>query len=296
MRHGRKSKRQRFDGHKAQVAVDTDSQIITAVAVLPGNAPDRERALEMVEATEAATECEVEETIAGSAYGDGSTRQQFHDAGRTLIAKVPTMTNQGYFPKTNFQLDLEAETCTCPADHTTNDLRPSGKGGGVFHFPLAVCGPCPLRPQCVRGRGGRTVAVHPQEALLQQARALQASLAFRDYRTRRQVVEHRLARLVQLGIRQARYVGHEKTLFQLAVAAAIANFTLIASHMSGLSAAAPSLLALFLLPVVLLAGRRAILGEPSALAQRAQPTSINFAAWPIPVHSAAKIAPLWTGP
>ena len=46
MRHGRKSKRRRFDGHKAQVAVDTDSQIITAVKVLPGNAPDRELALE----------------------------------------------------------------------------------------------------------------------------------------------------------------------------------------------------------------------------------------------------------
>lgn len=31
MRHGRKSSSQRFNGHKAQVAVDTDSQLITAV-------------------------------------------------------------------------------------------------------------------------------------------------------------------------------------------------------------------------------------------------------------------------
>ena len=40
MRHGHKSSRRRFDGHKAAIAVDTDSQLITAVAVLPGNAPD----------------------------------------------------------------------------------------------------------------------------------------------------------------------------------------------------------------------------------------------------------------
>ena len=44
MRHGRKSRSQRVDGHKAAVAVDPaprrPPQLITAVAVLPGNAPD----------------------------------------------------------------------------------------------------------------------------------------------------------------------------------------------------------------------------------------------------------------
>ena len=38
MRHGRKSSRRRFNGHKAAIVVDTDSQLITAVDVLPGNA------------------------------------------------------------------------------------------------------------------------------------------------------------------------------------------------------------------------------------------------------------------
>lgn len=257
IRHGRKSKRHRFDGHKAQVAVDTESQLITAVEVLPGNAPDRELALQMVEATEEATGCEVEETIADSAYGDGGTRQQFHDAGRTLVAKVPTMTNQGYFPKTDFRIDLETGTCTCPANQVTNDLRPSAKGGGIFHFPITVCGPCPLRRQCMRGRGGRTVALHPQEALLQQARALQASPAFRDYRTRRQVVEHRLARLVQLGTRQARYVGRPKTRFQLLMAAAVANLTLIAGTAALADGALAALTALLLLGGALLAATEA---------------------------------------
>jgi hypothetical protein len=49
MRHGRKSSSHRFNGHKAQVAVDTDSQLITAVDVLPGNAADADQALEVVE-------------------------------------------------------------------------------------------------------------------------------------------------------------------------------------------------------------------------------------------------------
>ena len=37
MRHGRKSSSKRFDGHKASIVVDTDTQLITAVDVLPGN-------------------------------------------------------------------------------------------------------------------------------------------------------------------------------------------------------------------------------------------------------------------
>ena len=270
MRHGRKSKRRRFDGHKAQVAVDTDSQIITAVEVLPGNAPDRELALELVGATEEATGCAVEETIADAAYGDGETRQRFHDAGRRLVAKVPALTNQGYFLKTQFRINLEAGTCTCPAAQTTRNLRRSRKGGGTFHFPIAVCAPCPLREQCVRGAVGRTIAVHPQEALLQQARAVQASPVFRDYRTRRQVVEHRIARLAQLGIRQARYFGRRKTLFQLLAAAAVANLTLLAGTASADSGAAP-LFALLLALVVVLTGHRSAFRALDHAASRPSP-------------------------
>jgi hypothetical protein len=229
MRHGRKSSSHRFDGHKTQVAVDTDSQLITAVEVLAGNAPDAEQALEVVAASEAATECHVAQVLGDCAYGGGETRAEFAAAGRTLIAKVPDVQNQGYFAKTDFQLDLEAATCTCPSQQTTSDFRAAKGGGGMFVFATETCAACPLRAQCTRGQGGRTVQVHPQEALLQQARTFQQSPAFAEFRRRRQVVEHRLARLVQLDIRQARYVGRAKTLFQVCLAAAVANLTLLAA-------------------------------------------------------------------
>ena len=53
-----------------------------------------------------------------------------------------------------------------------------------------VCRVCLLRLQCVTGSSelGRTVRLHPQEALLQQARALQQSEEFAEYRQRRVVV------------------------------------------------------------------------------------------------------------
>jgi hypothetical protein len=229
MRHGRKSASKRFDGHKAAVAVDADEQLITAVTVLPGNAQDRERALDLVAESEANTGCAVAETLADGAYGDGETRQAFADAGRQLVAKVPAEQNGGRFTKGDFTLDLEAGTCTCPGGQQSRDFRPRPGGGGLFRFAPDVCAACPLRVQCLKGSGGRSVRIHPQEGLLQAARAEQAGPAGRDLRTRRQAVEHRIARLVQLGIRQARYLGRTKTLFQLLMAAAVANLTLLAT-------------------------------------------------------------------
>ena len=242
MRHGRKSSSKRFDGHKAAVAVDTDSQPITAVDVLAGNASDNVGALELVEQSEENTGRQVEETIGDAAYGDGATRQAFADAGRTLIAKVPARPNKAHFPKEDFHIDLEAGSCTCPAGQITTTLRRtnsrSNRQGGPrsiwrFVFDGRVCRGCVLRSQCIASKHGkgRTVSLHPQEALLQQARALQHSEAFGQYRDRRQVVEHRLARLVQLGMRQARYFGRAKTLFQLLMTATVANLTLVATKM-----------------------------------------------------------------
>ena len=67
---------------------------------------------------------------------------------------------------------------------------------------------------------------------MQQARALQQSAGYDEYRARRVVVEHRLARLVHLGIRQSRYFDRVKTKFQLYLAATVANLTPVAAKAS----------------------------------------------------------------
>ena len=245
MRHGHKSSSKRFDGHKAAIVVDTDSQLITAVAVLPGNAPDNLGALELVEQSEANTGVPVEEAMGDAAYGDGATRQTFADAGRKLVARMPGRPDRKHFPKDDFVIDLAAGSCTCPAGQVTHTIVPAGKrtdaAGRVyrlqaFQFDGAECRTCPLRSQCIaaKGRKGRRVLIHPQEGLLQEARALQQSAAYDEYRARRVAVEHRLARLVQLGIRQSRYFGRVKTRFQLYLAATVANLTLVAGKI-GLS-------------------------------------------------------------
>jgi len=240
MRHGHKSASVRFEGHKAAVAVDPESQLITAAAVLPGNAHDSEQALDLVKQSEENTQATVMEAIGDGAYGAGLVRQAFADQGRTLIAPVPAAKESATFPKTAFAIDMQAHSCQCPAGQVTSLLVPAGShtyrtGERVslqaFQFPKTLCAACPLRPQCLlpSSHGGRRVLLHPQEVLMQAARAFQKSDAYAPYRKLRQAVEHRLARLVQLGIRQARYVGHIKTLFQLLLAATVANLTLVAT-------------------------------------------------------------------
>ena len=154
MRHGHKSSSRRFDGHKAAIVVDTDSQLITAVEVLPGNAPDNLGALELVEASEANTGVPVEEAMGDAAYGDGDTRQAFADAGRTLIARVPGRPDRKRFPKDDFVIDLAAGSCTCPAGQVTHTIVPAGKRTNrtgrvhrlqAFQFDGAECRTCPLR-------------------------------------------------------------------------------------------------------------------------------------------------------
>jgi len=242
MRHGRKSASGKFTGHKGAIAVDTESGVITAADVLPGNAPDNRDALALVEQTEANTGCEVAKVIGDCAYGDGATRREFKERAPDceLAVRVPRGGKPGYYAKGDFVIDLEHDTVTCPAGQTTSQwklrrVRAGRRGEGVavkqYEFAAERCRVCPHYRQCVSGKHGqgRSVTLHPEEGLLQEARAYQQTAAFREDVKLRQVVEHRLARLVQLGIRQARYFGRYKTKWQLLMAAAVANLVLVAA-------------------------------------------------------------------
>ncbi len=125
MRRGHKSKR--YDAHKAAVVVDTDTQLITAVHVLPGNALDNLGALELVEQGEASAGVPAVEALGDTAYGDGSTRHAFVDAGRKLVARVQGRPTRKHFPKEDIVIDPMAGSCTCPVGQATGAIVPAGK-------------------------------------------------------------------------------------------------------------------------------------------------------------------------
>lgn len=233
VRHGRKSASKRFNGHKADVAVDQDSQLIVAFEVIAGDAGDASGALSLVAQAEENTGLTVTQTTGDCAYGGGPTRAEFTEADRELLAKVPKeVSRNGMFVKSDFDLDLENDRVRCPAGETTSTFSTSKEGTKTFTFGSA-CADCPLRSVCTTSQSGRSVSVHPQEACLREARAYQKTPEGKARLRERVVVEHRLARLGQLGIGQARYRSRLKTRFQLMVASSLANFRLVWNQEAG---------------------------------------------------------------
>ena len=169
MRYGHKSSSKRFDTHKAAIVVDTDTNLIIAVEVLPGIAPDNSGSLEPVEESEANTGVPVKEAMGDAAYGDGGICQAFADAGRKLVARVPGRPDRQRFPKDDFVIDLAAGSCTCPAGRLIHTIVPAvsmaaGKRtGGTervhhlqdFQFDGSECLKCPLRSSASRPKAGR---------------------------------------------------------------------------------------------------------------------------------------------
>jgi hypothetical protein len=210
-RHGHKTAAHGFDGYKAHVAVDPDSEVICEAEVssaATGDAVVAPRLLgDLVSGEGEPTAGEV--VYGDSAYGTGAHLVWLDQHGLTPMVKAASPTAPGgRFAKDQFRVDLQAGTGTCPA-RVTVAIIPARRGGGRARFG-AACSVCPLRDTCTTSVAGRLVTIHPHEATLAAARARQRQPAWRaDYRATRPKVERKLAHLLRRrhGGRRARVRG-----------------------------------------------------------------------------------------
>ena len=162
MRHGRKSHSRLFDGYKSHTAMDKESEFITAAAVTPGNAHDSEATFALVD--QQPEERQPEETTFDTAYGTGKVRIDLATPQIKVISPVPEgIGKDGCFPKSAFEIDLDRQTCRCPAGEIAPEKIYDKKTGRlkVFLFSLEQCQNCPLLKQCTRNKKGRrTVTVY----------------------------------------------------------------------------------------------------------------------------------------
>jgi Transposase DDE domain/Transposase domain (DUF772) len=236
-RHGHKSSAHGFDGYKSHVAIDPDSELITATTVTAGNTGDAAAAATLLtgdlidRAPEIPAETQVEplRVYGDSAYGTGELLDALQTAGAESICKVqPPTAAGGRFTKDDFTIDLDTATVTCPAGHTTPLQR--AKPGRMAYFG-AACASCPLAAQCTSSKSGRTVFVGPYEEQLARARARQRDPEFQhDYRATRPKVERKIAHLTRRrhGGRRARVRGQAKIAADLALLAAAINLARLA--------------------------------------------------------------------
>jgi transposase len=232
MRHGRKSASRRFDGHKLDVLVDEDSEVILGVDVRAGNAGDGDGAAPLLEKAQNLTGVDVETLLGDMAYSDGDVREGVEAKGVELVAKVPPVTNSGRFPKTDFHIDTTAGTVTCPNGQTTSNVKKvkdhKGRRALAYQFDPKICAVCPLRDSCTTGSRGRQIIVGRHHDRIEAARAAQNDPDTKKLLRRRSKVERKIDHLQDLGMRKARYRGRRKTRLQALLAATVANIKRLA--------------------------------------------------------------------
>ena len=223
MRHGRKTRTKRFTGYKRHVIKLVDADLIVGAVVRPANEPEH-HALALVE-PDVVQHGPLAELQIDRGYLGSVRIPALHAQGVAIRAKAWTSTNGGRFPKQAFTIDLSAARVVCPAQQ----VAAIPVGAAAVHFPAAVCQPCPLRAACTTALcGGRSVAIHPQEALLQSLRAAQRQPEGRAHLRQRTTIEHSLARIDRIQGPKARYKGTRKNTLDLRRAAVVANLQRIA--------------------------------------------------------------------
>jgi hypothetical protein len=228
-RHGHKSRNRRFDGYKAHLSVDPDSELIDDVVVTSANVHDAD-AVEDLLADHANDESKP--TVMGdSAYAGADTLDDLQQAGFDVNTKVPAAGGQGgRFGKDDFTIDLDANTVACPAGHVVT-IRRSADGAGRADF-AELCADCPLRDRCTTSTSGRSIRIHPKEEILQHAKTAQADPERQHaYRSTRPKVERKIAHFVRVawGGRKARSRGRQRVTTDAVTRAAAVNWARLAT-------------------------------------------------------------------
>ena len=204
-RHAHKTRARHQDGYKAHVKVEPDTGLITGCALTPAAGPAHSDAAVGIELL--ADEPDPLEVLGDAAYGTGELLDTLQQAGHTALIKPwplrPTV--EGGFTIDDFTVDEAAATVSCPNRVT----RPITATRAVIFG--ARCRGCPLRARCTTSAKGRTLRLHPHDALQRAHRARATDPQFQAvYRQHRPMVERSISWLVAGGNRRLRFLGTQR--------------------------------------------------------------------------------------
>ncbi len=223
-------------GYKTHVAMDSDSEIVTALIVTPMNGDDGPQLLPLL-AEERRRGVPIAEVAADAAYADGAVRAALAEAAITTFIPEPRAKSSadGTYLSTDFRFDAAAGTLTCPAGQHVDQATEKGEQY-LFYFRRAVCAACPLNTACLSKKElaagvkhGRTVSVSRYRPLHEAARAARGTPEHTAAMHRRLAIEHKQSEMLnQRGLRHARYRGVSKTTIQAYLTAFATNLRRLA--------------------------------------------------------------------
>jgi transposase len=243
-----------FLGYLLDVAIDADSEMVTAVNVLPGNGAEAADTVALIEQEESAQGNDVAGvSLDGAGYNGPVLRELTDPEGLHLDVTVPPpkAPARATFGPQRFTLRLLADggsELTCPNGQTTRQKYRNDKDtGDRYVFAAWKCRACRLREQCLEQparKGGRTVLKNDYAAEYERVAAQAQTPEYTATRREHPKVERKLAELVRHhGCRRASYRGRARVLIQALATALVVNVKrlvkLLASPVSAAASAPP---------------------------------------------------------
>jgi IS5 family transposase len=223
-----------YEGFLMDIAMDADSELITAVNVLPANGDEGGDAALLIRQEERAHANDVAAvSIDGAGYRGSVLRELTDPAGLNLAVFTPPTEAPPptVFGPERFTLTVvdDGPTLTCPAGQTTRTRERSSRHdtGWKYRFRKQQCAGCPLREQCLtnpQSQKGRTVTKNDYEAEYKAAQAKAQTSAYAEVRRRHPAIERKFSELVRRhDARHARYRGRLRVLYQSLITCLVVN-------------------------------------------------------------------------
>ena len=213
-----------YDGYLYDISLDPDSEIITAIDILPANGDEAANARTLIEAEQKAHGNRIKAiSIDGIGFQGEVLRDLSNPEDLNLTVYVPPH-SQGiqqtpYFKPQDFQFSADGTKLICPdGKETANRHRNSKDTAWVFRFKHEQCTACPLLKQCMAklpANYGRSVTKNDYDAEYQAARQLAQTEDYAQVRRQHPKVERKLAEAIRYhGGRRARYRRRKRVKIQ----------------------------------------------------------------------------------
>ena len=178
----------------------------------------------------------VDKLYGDSAYCDWEEIKEREDETEFCIKVRGAVNKDGMFTKDEFEINLEDGRITCPAGKNA-DFDPSKEikdRGLPIGFRTEDCNECPLRDKCTKSKAGRNVTINKNERDILNAKSYQKTDKFKGDYGKRSNGERTISELTKHGGRQGRYIGIQKTGWQILMAALNNNVKKLMSYVNSI--------------------------------------------------------------
>lgn len=220
-----------FDGYLLDISLDADSELLTALNILPGNGDEARDTQTLLAAEERAQGNAVE---AVSIDGIGWNGEVLHalsaPAGRGVEVYVPppALAQTPLFGPEAFILDAARGVVTCPGgQQTATKERSANHTGWKFVFTRLQCARCRQQARCLATlpqKKGRSVIKNDYQAEYDAARVRATTPRYAAVRKQHPRVERKLADMVRYHDgRRSRYRGQWRVQMQYLLTGLVVN-------------------------------------------------------------------------